>query len=187
MKTSPFRLTLLAFALSTALNVHAADPSTTPTPAAADSGMDTSVPPGVDFNLYANGGWLKSEVMPDDKSYVGIFETLSEQADGKVQDIIKKAGSAAPGSDERKIGDYFNAFMNVAAIDKLGLEPLKPEMTAINRIANKKALAGFFGSHLRADVDRPDAELACATRRARGVVEFDGSRGRNGRKEAAPR
>lgn len=140
-------LALAATASCAALAAHAAD---TPT---VDTGMDTSVAPGVDFNLYANGGWLKNEVMPDDKAYVGIFETLADEADAKVQAIIEKAVNAAPGSDERKIGDYYTAYMNVAAIDKLGLKPLKPEMDAINRIADKKALASYFGAHLRADVD----------------------------------
>src|SRR5204863_6832111 len=40
-----------------------------------------------------------------------------------------------------------------AAIEKKGLHPLDSELAAIRAIANKTALARYFGSRLRADVD----------------------------------
>jgi len=129
---------------------HAAD---APAVTIADDGMDKSVAPGTDFNLYANGGWLKSAVMPDDKSSIGVFDILAEDANAKVKKLVEQSLSAQPGSAERKVGDYYSAFLNVAAIDKLGLAPLAPQLNTINRIMDKKALSSYFGAHLRADVD----------------------------------
>ena len=149
---------LLALPLTTSA-VHAADTATVPAApvvaadAASDNGMDKSVAPGDDFNLYANGGWLKSVVMPDDKAYVGIFDLLAEDADAKVRKIIEKSTDAAPGSAERKVGDYYSAYLNIDAINQLGLAPLQPQLTSIDKIGNKKALASYFGAHLRVDVD----------------------------------
>ncbi len=137
---------MLAFSAAT-LPAHAAD---APLP---DGGMDTSVAPGVDFNLFANGLWLKTAVMPDDKAAIGNFDILSEDANAKVRKIIEQATRAAPGSAERKVGDYYSAFLNVAAIDKLGLAPIQPQLKAIGHITDKKALAAYLGAQLRTDVD----------------------------------
>lgn len=132
-------------------SVHAAD---TPKAASADtSGMDTSVRPGDDFNLYANGGWIKTAVMPDDKSDIGIFDLLAEDADAKVKKLIEQSSSAAPGSAQRKVGDYYNAYLNTDAIDKLGLAPLQAQLRSIDAINDQKALAQYFGAHLQVDVD----------------------------------
>ena len=121
--------------------------------AAENSGMDNSVMPGDDFNRYANGGWLKSAVMPDDKAYIGVFDILAEEASAKVKKILERATTATPGSAERQVGDYYSAYLNIHAINKLGLAPLQPKLNAINKISNKNELASYFGAQLRADVD----------------------------------
>src|SRR5262245_42612234 len=40
------------------------------------NGMDTKVAPGASFYQYANGGWLKSTPIPEDKSNYGMFTVL---------------------------------------------------------------------------------------------------------------
>ena len=152
------RQTTLKRAAQLCLQIMLALPATTLISHAADNapqntGMDTSVLPGDDFNLYANGGWLKSAMMPDDKSYIGIFDILAEDADAKVRRIIELSTTATPGSDERKVGDYYTAYLNVDAINKLGLAPLQPQLHSIDKISDKTALASYFGAHLRVDVD----------------------------------
>ena len=42
-------------------------------------GMDTTVKPGDNFFLYANGQWVKSAVIPDDQSGTGSFFTLYQE------------------------------------------------------------------------------------------------------------
>ncbi len=134
--------------------VHAAESSTLPSSVAADSsGMDKSVAPGDDFNRYANGGWLASSVIPDDKVYIGLFDILAEDASSRVRSLIEHAGSAPTGSAERKVGDYYNAYLDMDAINKAGLTPLQPQLNAIHNIHNKNELASYLGSRLRADVD----------------------------------
>lgn len=43
-------------------------------------GMDRSVKPGNDFEAYANGGWRRTAVIPDDRSSTGVFLTVFEKA-----------------------------------------------------------------------------------------------------------
>jgi predicted metalloendopeptidase len=119
------------------------------------AGMDRSVAPGDDFFRYANGTWVKTTEIPADRSSYGAGEVLTELTDRRTADLIKEAaaGKAAPGSDLRKIGDFYTSFMDSSAIDAAGLRPLQPTLDSIARIEDRKGLAHMLGSTIRADVD----------------------------------
>ncbi|MFZ6654849.1 M13 family metallopeptidase [Undibacterium sp. TJN19] len=157
LKLKPVALICLQLMLAmpvfnaTMASAHAAD--AVPTAVMQDAGMDKSVVPGDDFNRYANGGWEKTAVIPDNKVAVGIFDELIEKSDAKVRDIIEKATRAEAGSPARKIGDYYQAYLNTEAINQRGLAPLQPEMQSIAALTDKTALSTYLGKHLRADVD----------------------------------
>src|ERR1700732_2517201 len=64
------------------------------------AGMDTSVPPGDDFNAYTNGGWIKATPIPADKSSYGVGAILVDEGRKRTQALIQqpaKTGSAANG------------------------------------------------------------------------------------------
>ncbi|MBS0431799.1 MAG: M13 family peptidase, partial [Proteobacteria bacterium] len=107
------------------------------------SGVDHSVKTGDDFFLFANGAWLKTATMPPDRSSIGTFYQLFVKAEQRTADLIKSAGTSSPqaGSDARKIADYYAAYMDEAAIDKAGLDPLKPALDAIAAIKTRADLA----------------------------------------------
>jgi predicted metalloendopeptidase len=115
--------------------------------------MDTSIAPGDDFYHYANGAWLKKTEIPADRASYGVWDVLVEQSQQRTKALLEDAGKAAPGSDDRRAGDYYAAYMDEAAIEKRGLSPLTPTLDAIKAIADRKALARWIGQHLRADVD----------------------------------
>jgi len=119
------------------------------------TGMDRKVRPGDDFFLYANGDWLTKTEIPADRSSWGVFATLAEKADKRTADLIRDTAEKknAAGSEERKIADFYDAFMDEATIEKRGLQPLDEELAAIRAIGDRAALARFAGSQLRADVD----------------------------------
>jgi len=125
-------------------------------PAGIDlTGMDTSKPAGDGFFQYTNGTWLKNTKIPDDRSSTGSFLKLYEKAQQRTAELIQKAGEGNPaaGSNERKIADYYAAYMNTDAIEKAGLTPLQPELSAVDGITSRAGLAKVLGSRLRADVD----------------------------------
>ncbi len=68
-----------------------------------------------------------------------------------IADILKS--NPAADSNEGKIANYYNAFLNTDAIDKAGLSPAKADLDAIGRIADKKQLSAAIGGTLRADTD----------------------------------
>jgi putative endopeptidase len=117
------------------------------------AGMDKSVDPGDDFFRFANGGWFKAAQIPADRPSYGTFDLIAEKVGARTADLIKRAGKSANDAEARKIGDYYDAFMDETAIEKKGLNPIKAELAEIDHIADKSALAQVLGSQMRADVD----------------------------------
>ncbi len=119
------------------------------------AGMDRSVRPGDDFDNYANGKWRKSAVIPADRSSTGIFLQVFQKAEKRNAALVRSLADShpAPGTDARRIADYYSAYMNQAAIEQAGLTPLKPELQQIAAIGTRQDLARVMGGRLRADVD----------------------------------
>ncbi|MEF2964117.1 M13 family metallopeptidase N-terminal domain-containing protein, partial [Pseudomonas aeruginosa] len=57
-------------------------------------------------------------------------------------------GKHPAGAVEQKIGDYFAAYMDTAAIDKAGLAPVKPLLDSIAAIKDREQLAVWLGAHV---------------------------------------
>ncbi|HET6433197.1 M13 family metallopeptidase [Dyella sp.] len=142
-------------AASTAARAPAASAAAATASGVDLAGMDTAVRPGDNFFDYANGTWLKNTPIPDDRSSTGAFLKLYETAQKRTAELIEQAGKGNPaeGSRERKIADYYAAYMNTDAIEKAGLQPLQPQLSAIDAIASRGDLSRVLGSRLRADVD----------------------------------
>ncbi|MGA0606751.1 M13 family metallopeptidase [Phenylobacterium sp. VNQ135] len=123
------------------------------------SGMDTSVAPGDDFYRYAVGKWVDRTEIPPDRSNLTSFGVIAETAAKRTRAIIEDAAAsnAPAGSEARKIGDYFASFMDEAAIEQLGVRPLKPELDRIAAIRTRTDLSRELGATLRADVDALNA------------------------------
>ncbi len=119
------------------------------------AGIDRSVRPGDDFFKYANGAWIKNTEIPADRSGWGTGAIVDERTSKRVADLIAEASKkeAAPGTDARKVGDYYAAYMDEATLEAKGLDPLKEPLAAIAAIKDAKALARALGAGLRADVD----------------------------------
>ncbi|HET7650097.1 MAG TPA: M13 family metallopeptidase [Gammaproteobacteria bacterium] len=162
-------LALAVAGLCTACSPHSSSKGTAQSSAAASSDaamsesnlginpsyIDHAVKPGDDFFMYANGAWYKTATIPGDFSSTGSFLDVFKQTEKQTADLIQNAGASnpTPGSNARKIADYYAAYMDTAAIDKAGLSPLKPELDAIDAIKTRVDLARVLGSRLRADVD----------------------------------
>jgi len=108
--------------------------------------MDTTVAPGDNFTAYVNGTWERNTQVPADKSTYGIFHMLNDKAQEDVKVIIEEAakGSFAHGSNEQKVGDLYEAYMNMRVRDSLGTTPLASELSKITAIRNYQDLAAYF-------------------------------------------
>lgn len=106
------------------------------------SAMDSTVKPGDNFFQYANGGWLKTAVIPDDQTGWGSFYLLYEDNSKKLRGLLEDAAksNSAKGTAEQKIGDYYASGMDTVTIDKLGAQPLKAVLAKIDAVKNYKEL-----------------------------------------------
>ncbi len=121
--------------------------------------MDTKVNPGDNFEAYVNGSWLKTNKIPADKSSYGAFDMLSDKSQKDVKEIIEgvSKGSFADGSDEQKIGDYYNSYMNRKDRDAKGITPIQGDLKTIDAIATYSDLAAYFGKANRTGIAIPFA------------------------------
>jgi len=105
--------------------------------------MDKSVDPCVDFYTYSCGGWQKKNPIPADQSSWSVYGKLYDDNQqflwGILDDLSKQTTGRTP--TQQKIGDYFAACMDEAAVEKLGASPLKPQLDAIAAMQSKKDLA----------------------------------------------
>jgi putative endopeptidase len=119
------------------------------------AGVDKQVKPGDDFFAYANGTWDKSAEIPADRSSYGLGAQMVEITDKRVADIIQTLGKGGKPltAEQKKIADYYAAYMDDAAIEARGLTPIEGELKAIEAIKTRQDLAKALGRTLRADVD----------------------------------
>jgi putative endopeptidase len=111
------------------------------------SNMDLSVRPQDDFYRYVNGTWLETTEIPADRTTTGVFRDLRESAREDVLAIIQNLAAEpdlAPGTDEQKVADLYNSFMDTERLEELGMSPLEDELKAIDAIADKKEMSAYF-------------------------------------------
>jgi putative endopeptidase len=152
---SRIRVCIAAGGATLSLAAAAGPDTATPASHGLDvAGIDRAVAPGDDFFRYANGGWLKANEIPPDRSSYGTGAQVAELTAKRTADLIREAAkTSAPGSDARRVGDYYATYMDEATIEKLGLAPLQPALQRVDAIKDRKDLARALGAALRADVD----------------------------------
>ncbi|MGI2259305.1 M13 family metallopeptidase [Shewanella sp. GXUN23E] len=109
--------------------------------------FDRTVRPQDDFYTYVNGAWLKAADIPADRTSIGAFYDLREKSKEDVKAIIEAVAAQqnlTPGSDEQKVADLYRSYMDVDALNKLGIKPLESELAQIAAIENKDQLAEYF-------------------------------------------
>ncbi len=120
--------------------------------------IDTSIRPQDNFYRYINGGWIKNTEIPSDKTAIGSFYDLRDEADDNVKSIIEELAATSDlvaGSDEQKVADLFRSYMNIDMRNKLGISPITPLLTEINALENKDQLAAFFGQYQAVGIASP--------------------------------
>jgi putative endopeptidase len=106
------------------------------------SWLDRNVSPTQSFYGFANGSWQKTHPIPAAYSSWGTFNILQVRNEQTIRQLIESAAKAhaAPGSTEQKVGDFYASGMDVKLIERVGVNPLSPELDGINGINSLKDL-----------------------------------------------
>jgi putative endopeptidase len=117
--------------------------------------MDRFVKPGEDFYRYANGGWLKTAIIPASQSSYDTRLMLKAKTSERIRNIIQEtaASRTVRGSVAQKVGDYYASFKDQNSIEAKGLTPLDSEMARISMITNKASLSAYLGGTLNTEID----------------------------------
>ncbi|HEX4758042.1 MAG TPA: M13 family metallopeptidase [Terracidiphilus sp.] len=150
------RRLLIAFAVivgSAAALCQAAAPAAAPsTPELRvfdPSLIDKTVDPCENFYRYSCNGWFKRNPLPADQSAYGRFTELFELNRLHLRQILEDAAKPSPTrtANEQKIGDEYASCIDTAAVNKLGVAPLQPELDRIQALKSVADLPALL-AHL---------------------------------------
>jgi len=146
--------------------------------------LDTSKNACNDFGGYVNDKWLAANNIPGDRTSWGAFEMLAERSTAAQRQLAEQAAADADATGVEKIvGDLWSSGMDEAEINAQGIEPIKPQLTAIDALADKEAIAeylrtsaakgqGFlFGFGAEADFKDSATNLAYASQGGLGLPD----------------
>lgn len=106
-----------------------------------DDYIDSTVNPGDDFFKFAMGTWLKNNPIPESERSWGIWTLVNEENYARIRKINETAAAdtkAKKGSNQQKIGDFWYTGMDTVSIEKMGIQPLQPELDKIAAIKSKE-------------------------------------------------
>jgi predicted metalloendopeptidase len=107
---------------------------------------DLSVKPGDDFFMHAGGTWYKNYELPSDKTRYGAFSKLADRSNDQVKAIIDElAAKKDLTGNEKLVADFYNAYMDTATLNELGLTPIQTDLDKISAISSVADLTKVFG------------------------------------------
>jgi putative endopeptidase len=118
--------------------------------------LDPTCKPCTDFWRYANGGWVDKNSIPAHLSTWGTIEVMKDANRERLRAILETAAAnkrTLPGSNERKIGDFYASCMDAATIDALGVRPIQAELDRISAANSIKELGLLISEFQR--IGRP--------------------------------
>ena len=146
--------------------------------------FDRDTKPGDDFYQFANGGWLDATPIPSDRSGAGFSFTMRDRNDVRMADIIEslQSGDLEAGSNEQKIRDLYQSFMDDAGIEAAGLDPFVEDIGRINAVETHEDVArvmadpalgigSIFGVGVAADAKSPSEYTVYASQSGLGLPD----------------
>ncbi len=121
------------------------------------SAMDRSVRIQDDLFQHVNGTWLKNTKIPEDKSNYGSFGILADKSQLRIKKIIEvtSQGTHAAGTNQQKIADLYQSFMNAELIEEKGFSPLESELKKIKGLGTHEDVWKHLGYLSKIGVKSP--------------------------------
>ena len=115
--------------------------------------IDNEVKASQDLFRHANGKWLDSAEIPEDKGGWGAFQKLSEDSEKAVKEIVTGiTPDDDPTTERSKIANLYASFMDTDRIEAVGVEPIVELAKKADEITSISKLSGFLGYAARYDL-----------------------------------
>ena len=148
--------------------------------------LNPAISPVKDFYGYANGAFDRVAI-PGDYAAWGVNQEINERSYTILKDILETAAKTggAPGSVAQRVGDFYAAGMDEAAIEKAGAKSLEPwfkEIAAIKASSDlipvmarlqARGLEAGFGFGIQIDDKDTTAMIASFGQGGLGLPERD--------------
>ncbi len=184
----PFLIVLALISAAVAQKPPASEPVLPYSPSLDVKSMDKSADPCVDFYQYSCGGWKKGNPIPPDQVGWSVYGKLYQDNLNFLRGILEQAAvSKAPaGSLDQKIGGFYAACMDEAAVEKRVLAAIQPDLDAIAQLKSAHDLAPLvarlqeqlgggvlFSSGSRQDPDDSEKQIAGLNQGGLGLPDRD--------------
>lgn len=147
------------------------------------SDLNAQIRPQDDLFRHVNGAWIERTEIPDDLPAFGSFIELREASQDAVRVILEEAQSAPEGSEARKLGDAYAAFMDEDRLKELGLDPIAgdlmrvlvissiPEFLQVLGTLERVGIGGFLGAYVYPDLGNPERYALYLTQSGLGLPD----------------
>ena len=107
--------------------------------------IDSSIKPGDDFYMYANGKWYDTATILPTESRAGARIDMDYTTRAHIKDILETAATShrASGTIEQKVGDFFASGMDTNTIEKRGYQPVQKVLAQVNALKTAKDVMRF--------------------------------------------
>ncbi|HET6559174.1 MAG TPA: M13 family metallopeptidase [Prolixibacteraceae bacterium] len=110
------------------------------------SHIDTTVHPGDDFFLYANGQWFKENPIAPSEQSAGIWQVIQDTINAQILKICSSSAAvtnAEKGSHKQKIGDFYFSGMDSVQLNKAGISAIQKYLDQVDAITDYSQLASM--------------------------------------------
>lgn len=119
-------------------------------------GMNADIRPQDDFYEYANGKWIAATEIPAEEIGWGSYMTLRKASLEQLKAIVEGlAESAGLEGEEKKISDFYKAWMDEAFVNEKGVEPLAMNLKKIEALTSHDDIITYLGSENPNGLDGP--------------------------------
>jgi len=114
------------------------------------SARDTAVRPGENFDLHANGTYVRNTPIPPDKTSIGGFMSLYDLSQAQLLAIVEELSAEGGKGEAGLVGALYRSYMDEARLERLDDKPLQADLRRIRAATTHEAQARLMGdSHGR--------------------------------------